>query len=86
VPKVFRERMQDGYAGYTDGFDVFLDDRLNAEQTLCTLQQACRRLMGSMRNAQSMAVRAACVDPDVDHGQRHQIHAPDEFGDEAVDG
>ena len=30
--------MQDGYAGYTDGFDVFLDDRLNAEQTLCTLQ------------------------------------------------
>ena len=38
VVKVFRERMQDGYAGYTDGFDVFLDDRLNAEQTLCTLQ------------------------------------------------
>jgi Zn-dependent peptidase ImmA (M78 family) len=38
VTKVYRERLQDGYAGYTDGFDVFLDDRLNAEQTLCTLQ------------------------------------------------
>ena len=37
MTKVFRERMQAGYAGYTDGKDVYLDDRLSAEQTLCTL-------------------------------------------------
>ena len=38
MPKVYFERLQDGYAGYTDGKDVYLDDRLNAVQTLCTLQ------------------------------------------------
>ena len=35
--QIFRQRLADGYAGYTDGVDIFLDDRLNAEQTLCTL-------------------------------------------------
>lgn len=34
---VTHERLPDGYAGYTDGENVFLDDRLNAEQMLCTL-------------------------------------------------
>jgi len=48
--------MQDGYAGYTDGFDVFLDDRLNAEQTLCTLQHELIHLERGHKGHQPEAV------------------------------
>jgi len=37
VAKVFLERLPEGYAGYTDGEDIFLDERLNGAQMLCTL-------------------------------------------------
>ena len=30
-------RLKDGFAGFTDGRTVWADDRLNAEQLLCTL-------------------------------------------------
>lgn len=30
--------MEDGYVGRTDGKDIWVDDRLNAIQLLCTLQ------------------------------------------------
>ena len=37
MAKVFLERLPEGYAGYTDGEDIFLDERLNGAQMLCTL-------------------------------------------------
>jgi len=37
VVKVVRVRLEDGYAGCTDGETIWLDDRLNAIQTLCAL-------------------------------------------------
>jgi hypothetical protein len=37
VVEVFLERLPVGYAGYTDGGNIFLDDRLDAAQMLCTL-------------------------------------------------
>lgn len=36
-PVVNRVRLEDGYAGLTDGKDVWVDDRLNAVQLMCTL-------------------------------------------------
>lgn len=35
--KVVRVRLEDGYAGCTDGETIWLDDRLNAVQMLCAL-------------------------------------------------
>lgn len=35
--KVHRVRLEDGYAGMTDGEQVWVDDRLNAIQLMCTL-------------------------------------------------
>ena len=35
--QVVRERLEDGYAGLTDGETIWLDDRLDAAQQLCTL-------------------------------------------------
>lgn len=59
--QVFRERLADGYAGYTDGVSVFLDDRLNAEQTLCTLMHEMVHLerghVGHQPEAVEMSVR-----------------------------
>ena len=59
--QVFRERLSDGYAGYTDGVNIFLDDRLNAEQTLCTLLHESIHLerghVGHQSEAVEMAVR-----------------------------
>lgn len=61
VVKVFRERLSDGYAGYTDGVNIFLDDRLNAEQTLCTLLHESIHLerghVGHQSEAVEMSVR-----------------------------
>jgi hypothetical protein len=61
VVQVFRERLSDGYAGYTDGVDIFLDDRLNAEQTLCTLLHESIHLerghVGHQPEAVEMSVR-----------------------------
>jgi hypothetical protein len=37
VVKVVRVRLEDGYAGCTDGETIWLDDRLNAIQMLCAL-------------------------------------------------
>jgi hypothetical protein len=53
VTKVYRERLQDGYAGYTDGKDVFLDDRLSGEQMLCTLQHELIHLERGHKGHQS---------------------------------
>lgn len=35
--KIHTVRMDDGYAGRTDGVDIWVDDRLNAVQLMCTL-------------------------------------------------
>jgi hypothetical protein len=37
VVKVVKVRLEDGYAGCTDGETIWLDDRLNAIQMLCAL-------------------------------------------------
>ena len=37
VTSVVVKRLPDGVHGYTDGVDVFIDDRLTAVQFLCTL-------------------------------------------------
>lgn len=36
--QVVFERLPDGSHGYTDGVTIFVDDRLTAEQLLCTIQ------------------------------------------------
>lgn len=36
-PAVNHVRLEDGYAGMTDGVDVWVDDRLNGIQLTCTL-------------------------------------------------
>lgn len=35
--KVVRERLENGYMGFTDGETIWIDDRLNAVQIMCTL-------------------------------------------------
>jgi len=37
VVKVVRERLEDGYAAFTDGATIWVDDRLNAAQLLCAI-------------------------------------------------
>jgi hypothetical protein len=36
-PIVLHERLENGYAGFTDGQTIWVDDRLNAIQLMCTL-------------------------------------------------
>lgn len=36
--QVVTKRLPDGVHGYTDGVTIFVDDRLSAEQLLCTVQ------------------------------------------------
>ena len=59
--QVIRERLADGYAGYTDGKDIYLDDRLDAVQTMCTLVHEAVHLewghVGHQPEAIEMAVR-----------------------------
>jgi hypothetical protein len=38
MPQVVFGRLPDGVHGYTDGVKIYVDDRLNARQLLCTLQ------------------------------------------------
>lgn len=35
--QIWTERLPDGVQGYTDGVDIWVDDRLNAIQLMCTL-------------------------------------------------
>jgi Zn-dependent peptidase ImmA (M78 family) len=37
MPEVVVGRLPDGVHGYTDGSKIYVDDRLNARQMLCTL-------------------------------------------------
>jgi Zn-dependent peptidase ImmA (M78 family) len=37
MPQVVVGRLPDGVHGYTDGVKIYVDDRLNARQLLCTL-------------------------------------------------
>lgn len=57
--KVFRQRLADGYAGYTDGVDIYLDDRLDAIQTMCTLVHETVHLEWGHKGHQPEAVEMA---------------------------
>jgi len=53
--------LSDGYAGYTDGVNIFLDDRLSSEQMLCTVLHESIHLerghVGHQSEAVEMSVR-----------------------------
>lgn len=61
IVKVTRVRMDDGYAGRTDGVDIWVDDRLNAIQLMCTLLHEIIHIewghTGHQPEAVEMAVR-----------------------------
>lgn len=59
--QVVTKRLPDGVHGYTDGVTIFVDDRLSAEQLLCTVQHEMihvERGQGTRQlEADEMAVR-----------------------------
>ena len=61
VVQVVTKRLSDGYAGYTDGVNIFLDDRLSSEQMLCTVLHESIHLerghVGHQSEAVEMSVR-----------------------------
>ena len=59
VVQIFRERLQPGYAGYTDGVDIYLDDRLDAVQTACTLVHELVHLEWGHKGHQPEAIEMA---------------------------
>lgn len=56
---VVRVRLEDGYAGCTDGETIWLDDRLNAVQMLCALLHELVHIEMGHKSHQSDAVEMA---------------------------